>query len=496
MKVRNLLLAFMLAAFAPAAWGQDGAPAGGGAQAISNAIVAVTDMLGAFLFYPIFGVPLLVGWLIVGGLFFTLYLGFVNVRLFRHAFKAISGKYNDPNDPGEVTHFQAFSSAVSATVGIGNIAGVAIAISIGGPGASVWMFIVGFFAMSCKFSEVTLGLKYREIDERGHISGGAFHYLEKGLAELGKVKLGKILAVCFAVLCIGGAAGGGNMFQSNQAVKGLEAFGLTPDMRWIPSLALSLLVGAVLIGGIKRIALVAEKIVPIMGITYVAGCLVVLGSNIGMLGDALGLMIRAAFTGEAAAGGLIGVIVTGMQRAAFSNESGLGSAPIAHSAAKTREPVREGAVALLEPFADTMVVCMLTGLAITVTGVYTEADGVEGIAMTSRAFATVADWFPKIVSASAILFAYSTMLSWSYYGERSWHYLFGDNRFWMNVYYVGFCVIVFIGGILPNIGVIINLSDLLLLSMSIPNLIGLYMLSGVVKRETKKYIDAYVKNGG
>jgi len=250
----------------------------------------------------------------------------------------------------------------------------------------------------------------------------------------------------------------------------------------------------VLIGGIKRIALVAEKIVPIMGVTYILGCLTVLGFNIDMLGDAFISMFRAAFSGEAAAGGFIGAMVTGMQRAAFSNESGLGSAPIAHSAAKTREPVREGAVALLEPMADTMIVCMLTGLAITVTGVYKDVDGIEGIALTSRAFATVADWFPMVVSVSAILFAYSTMLSWSYYGERAWHYLFGKNKALLNVYYVLFCAVVILGGILPNVSTVVDFSDMLLLSMSIPNLIGLYLMSNVIKRETDRYIAAYVKN--
>lgn len=456
--------------------------------AAKGALEALVGGMSSVLFFKIFGFPLLVLWLVVGGVFFTFRLGFVNICLFRHAIDVVRGKYSSPDDPGEVTHFQALVAAVSATVGLGNIAGVAIAVSLGGPGAVIWMMIAGFFGMSAKFAEVTLGQKYRKIDEHGKVSGGAFRYLENGLAEMNFPKLGKVLAVIFAVFCIGGSLGGGNLFQSNQTVSMMtDTFTGLNSFDWGISLVLMVSVGFVLIGGIKRIATVAEAVVPFMAFIYVTACIVVLIANADKVPAAFVTMFHDAFTGQAVGGGILGAVINGFKRAAFSNEAGLGSAPIAHSAAKTNEPVREGCVALLEPFLDTMVICFMTGIVITVTGVYQgNTDGaVSGVLLTSSAFATVIDWFPMVLSLAVALFAYSTMITWSYYGERSWEYLFGGGT--IRLYHIIFCGMVFLGGVLDDISLVVDFSDLLLLSMAIPNLIGVYFLSGRLKAEVDNY---------
>ncbi len=450
----------------------------------------VVGALQAVLFYPIAGVPFLVLWLIIGGVFFTLRLGFINVRLFGHAIAVVRGKYSTKKDPGEVSHFQALAAAVSATVGLGNIAGVAVAVSMGGPGAVVWMAIAGLLGMSTKFAEVTMGQKYRKFNEKGKVSGGAFYYLRDGLKEKNLPKLGKILAGVFAVFCIGGSLGGGNMFQANQSVAILTTtFGTLHSVDWVIALVLAVSVGIVLIGGIKRIAKVAEAIVPLMAFIYISAAMVVLLANADKVGPALAFMFSDAFSGEAIGGGIIGALIAGFRRAAFSNEAGLGSAPIAHAAARTKEPVREGCVALLEPFIDTVVICFITGIVITVTGVYSQEafeGGVNGVLMTSAAFATVVEWFPLVLSAAVVLFAYSTMITWSYYGERAWEYLFGHKS--IGVYHVIFCTATFFGGIV-SLKLVIDFSDLLLLSMALPNMIGLYILSGDIRKE----LDTYVK---
>ncbi len=441
----------------------------------------------AVLFYEIVGFPAVVLWLIVGCVFFTLRLGFVNIRLFGHALKVVRGTYSSPDDPGEVTHFQALSAAVSATVGLGNIAGVAVAVSLGGPGAVIWMMIAGFFGMSMKFSEVTMGHKFRHIDEHGKVRAGAFYYLEEGLRELNWPRFGKFLAIVFAICCLCGSLGGGNMFQSNQSVAMMtNTFGSISDLDWLIALVLAVGVGFVLIGGIKRIANVAEAIVPLMALIYVTACLVVLVSNAEFVPTALGTMISEAFDWQAAGGGMIGALIMGFRRAAFSNEAGVGSAPIAHAAAKTKEPVREGCVALLEPFIDTMVICLMTGIVITVTGVYAdETINADGARLTSAAFATVVDWFPVVLSICIILFAYSTMITWSYYGENAWVYMFGPKR--IGIYHVIFCTATFVGGVI-NFGVVLTFSDLMILMMAVPNILGLYFLQGILRREVKSYM--------
>jgi AGCS family alanine or glycine:cation symporter len=455
----------------------------------------VVAKMSAVLFYEVGlpnqkGFPILVLWLVTGGIFFTVRMGFINITMFRHAIDVIRGKYSSKDDPGEVTHLQALTAAVSGTVGLGNIAGVAVAVTVGGPGAVIWMVIAGFFGMSAKFAEVTLGLKYRKFDANGKVSGGAFHYLRDGLAEKNMPRLGKVLAVIFAVFCIGGSLGGGNLFQSNQTVAIMsKSFTVLNELDWVISLVIAVSVGVVLIGGIKRIAVVAEAIVPFMAILYVGACLVVIMANASNIPDAVAFMFKDAVSGVAIGGGVIGAIINGFKRAAFSNEAGLGSAPIAHSAAKTTEPVREGVVALLEPFLDTIVICFMTGLVITITGVYKQDTGGmagnTGVLLASAAFATVIDWFPKVLAIAVALFAYSTLITWSYYGERAWGYLFGYK--YVAIFHIIFCFFAFLGGILDNISLVVDFSDLLMLSMAIPNMIGLYILSGVIKRELDEY---------
>lgn len=451
----------------------------------------VSDTLNAVLFYDIpipftqSTIPFIILWLIAGSVFFTSRLKLVNISMFSHAIQVVRGKFSSGDEPGEVTHAQALFAAVSATVGLGNIAGVAIAVTIGGPGAVIWMAIAGILGMSTKFAEVTLGQKYRHIDENGHISGGAFHYLEDGLKELNYPKLGKILAIIFAFCCICGSLGAGTMFQANQTVAILSSIEGLKSFNWIFALTLSILVGVVLLGGIRRIAHVAEAIVPLMATIYIVAAIVILAVNSDKIPAAIVTMFTDAFTGSAVGGGIMGALIAGFRRAAFSNEAGLGSAPIAHAAAKTTEPVREGCVALLEPFIDTVVICFITGLVITVTGVYEDSMvGNNGVLMTKNAFATVIDWFPLVLSAAVTLFAFSTMITWSYYGERSWHYLFGGKHIW--IFYLIFCSATFIGGV-SHLSVILDLSDILVLAMAIPNLIGLYMLSNVISEELKQY---------
>lgn len=454
------------------------------AQAGLETVVYILDSV---LFYPIFGVPALVLWLIGGGIFFTLYLRFVNVRLFRHAIHVVRGKYSKDSDPGEITHFQALATAVSATVGLGNIAGVAVAVTVGGPGAIFWMGVGGLFGMSTKFAEVTMGQKYRKINKKtGKVSGGAFYYLSEGLRKQRLPNLGKYLAVLFAITCIGGSFGAGNMFQANQSIAALtNTFTFLETFDWLLAIVLAVSIAIVLLGGIKRIAKVAGRVVPFMAVFYITACLIILIINAEAVPDAIATIFNSAFTGSSVAGGFLGTLIAGIKRSTFSNEAGLGSAPIAHAAAKTREPVREGCVALLEPFIDTIVICFITGTVITVTGVYQNPSIEGGVMLTQAAFATVSDWFPMLLSLAVVLFAFSTIITWSYYGERAWEYLFGSRS--VGVYHVIFCTFTFLGGIV-NFGVILSFSDLLLFLMAAPNLLGLYIMRTEIKRDVGRYI--------
>ena len=460
----------------------------------------INSILGSVFFFDIFfgamegtSMPFIVAWLIVGGVFLTFRFGFINVRMFTHSFKIITGKYKTADDVGEITPFQSLTTALSATVGLGNIAGVAIAIAIGGPGATFWMILAGFFGMTLKFTEVTLAQLYRETRPDGRIMGGAMQYLSKGLASKGHAKLGKVLAILFAVLAIGGSLGAGNAFQTSQAMGAIsESIPFFKAYPIVFGILMATIVGFVIIGGIKRIARTAEKIVPLMVFIYLLASLWILIVNASAVPDAISLIFHEAFAPTAAAGGLIGVLVQGFKRAAFSSEAGIGSAAIVHSTASVKYPVRQGMVALYEPFIDTIVICSMTALVIVTTGVYA-VDGEfanlvaskQGAALTSAAFGTVISWFPIILSFSIVLFAFSTMISWSYYGERSWTYLFGEKYTLMyKLIFVSFTVI----ASLTSASALLDFSDLLILSMALPNLIGLYMLQGDVSSNLKEYL--------
>ncbi len=457
----------------------------------------LVEPIATVLFYD-FGtsVPFIVLWLLTGGVFLTLRMGFINIRAFRHAVDLTRGVYDNPDEPGEVSHFQALSTALSATVGLGNIAGVAIAIGTGGPGASFWILAVGLLGMSAKFTECTLGQLYRVTDADGHVLGGPMRYLRVGLKELGLGTLGNVLAGAFMILCIGASFGGGNAFQVGQsldAIRGSE--GLLAERPWIYGLIMVFAVGIVIIGGIKSIGAVASRIVPVMCLLYVAAALYILLRNFNEIPDAIATIFREAFSPNAVYGGFLGVLVIGIKRAVFSNEAGIGSAAIAHSAAKTDEPVSEGIVALLEPFIDTVVVCTITALVVVVTGVYQDPEmasviaGDQGARLTLQAFVSGGyDWFRYILYFSVVLFAYSTCISWSYYGERCWVQLFGTRT--SIIYKLLFLVFTFLGSIVTR-GNILVFSDLMILGMSFPNLLGVFLLSGVVKRALDTYWNKY-----
>ncbi len=441
-------------------------------------------------------VPLSVFWLIIGATFFTIRMSFINIRGFKHAIMVTAGKFDNPDDEGEVSHFQALMSALSATVGLGNIAGVAIAIMTGGPGATFWMIVAGFLGMTSKFVECTLGQKYREVRPDGRVMGGAMFYLSRGLGNLGIGPIGKALAVLFAVLCIGGSLGGGNAFQVNQSLNAVQETlpAGAENYRWVYGIIMTIMVGIVIIGGIRRIAKTAEKIVPTMCGIYVLAAIVILIMKAKDVPDAFTAIWEGAFSAKAMYGGAIGVLITGFKRAAFSNEAGVGSAAIAHSVAKTEHPVREGVVALLGPFIDTVVICTMTALVIVITGAYQDktlqhfvaAD--NGAGLTSHAMNAVIPGFKYMLAIAVVLFAYSTMISWSFYGERCWAYLFGDRA--SMSYRIIFLIFVFLGSIVSAKNVK-DFSDLMILGMAIPNIIGLVLLSNEVRKDMDAYWQRY-----
>jgi AGCS family alanine or glycine:cation symporter len=499
--------------------------------------------LGAVLFFdPLVrffgfkaGIPLVVAWLFCGAIFFTVRMNFINIRGFWHAIRLTKGDYDDPSDAGEVSHFQALAAALSATVGLGNIAGVAIAIGVGGPGACFWMIVVGLLGMTSKFTECTLGQMYRRVEKDGTITGGPMQYLKAGLSEykwggLGPI-LGTILSTLFALLCIGASFGGGCAFQVGQSLSAIqEEFKFLQSFPWVYGLIMALLTGIVIIGGIKSIGAVAGKIVPFMCGAYVLASLYILFSHYDHIPAAFHQIIAGAFNPSAVFGGLIGVLVQGIRRAVFSNEAGVGSAAIAHSAAKTDEPVSEGIVALLEPFIDTVVICTMTALVIIITDTYrvptpeevaiaakaekdvTDEDrqvlarveaelddrqrlirehigASNGAALTTEAFRMGGpNWFKYILFGAVVLFAYSTLISWSYYGERCWTSLFGIRA--SMAYKILFLVFVVLGSIVTR-GNILDFSDMLILGMSFPNILGLLILSGKVKRRLDDYWERY-----
>tara|TARA_B110000503_G_scaffold135711_1_gene216785 strand:+ start:227 stop:1843 length:1617 start_codon:yes stop_codon:yes gene_type:complete len=484
-----------------------------------------------------YNIPFVVLLLVIGATFFTIYFKFPGITKFGLAINTVRGKYDDidahsadksaavnivdgdvidtirdESKEGEVSHFQALATAVSGTVGLGNIAGVAVAIALGGPGATFWMIVCGVIGMSTKFVECTLGVKYRDVDADGTVYGGPMYYLSKGLKENGYAGLGKVLAVMFAVLCVGASFGGGNAFQSNQAAVQLKTlFNIDGGASGlIIGLILAILVGIVIIGGIKRIAKITEKIVPFMAGIYVLACLVIIFANFSYIGDAFGLILNGAFTPMAGLGGFVGVLIVGFQRAAFSNEAGAGSAAIAHSAVKTKFPASEGVVALLEPFIDTVVICTMTALVIIffnidgsnmqsvfkyggdgLSNVVLNSDGssIGGVDLTSMAFDSVIPGFSYILTIAIVLFAFSSMISWSYYGLQSWKYLFGKGKTADMTYKILFLLFVVIGAA-ATLDAVIKFSDAMILALVFPNMIGLLLLFPKVRDDMKKYLSA------
>jgi alanine or glycine:cation symporter, AGCS family len=468
-------------------------------EAVDKAVQPLAEWVAAVVFFTVpvgsADLPLVVLWLVAGATFFTFYLGFINLRGFKHAIEIARGQYADPEHPGEVSHFQALATAVSGTVGIGNIGGVAIAVTIGGAGATFWLIVAGFLGMSTKFVECTLGVKYRRDNDDGSVSGGPMYYLERGFADQGMKGFGQFMGIFYAIGIFIGALGIGNMFQSNQAfeqfvtVTGGTELSWFADKGWLFGLVMAVVVGLVIIGGIKSIARVTEKIVPFMALFYCFFAGVVILMNLPYIPAALGAILEGAFTGEGVAGGALGAMIIGFQRAVFSNEAGIGSASIAHSAVRTDEPITEGMVSLLEPFIDTIVICTLTALVIGTSAVADPdfANGSTGIVMTSAAFARQFSWFPIPLAFAAMLFAFSTMISWAYYGLKGWTYLFGHNRVFDRVYMLVFCFFIVIGAML-NMGAIISISDAIVFVICVPNILGLYFLAPIVKREMKSYM--------
>ena len=491
-------------------------------QKIDAAFRPIADFVGGIIFYSInigeSTVPIVLFVLIGGALFFTIYFKFANFTLIKTAVKVVKGDYDEldhhgadvaEGDPtpggavfetiasegteGEVSHFQALTAALSATVGLGNIAGVAVAVSIGGPGATFWMILAGFLGMASKFVECTLGVKYREVTEDGTVHGGPMYYLSKGLKEKGMGGIGKVLAIFFAIMCVGGSFGGGNMFQANQAAAQLIGkLGIEGGASGaIIGIIMAAIVGVVIIGGIKRIGSVTEKVVPFMAATYVGTALIIIFMNVTLIPQAFGLIFSGAFSSNAALGGIIGVLIVGFQRAAFSNEAGVGSAAIAHSAVKTKYAASEGIVALLEPLIDTVLICTMTALVLIITNIeggfinYGEST-VGGIELTGSAFDLALPGSSWILMFAAVLFAISTMLSWSYYGLQAWKFLFGKGKTIDIVYKVIFLLFIIVGSSI-SLGAVIDFSDAMIFAMVFPNVIGLVLLSPKVREELKTY---------
>ncbi|TCK66819.1 AGCS family alanine or glycine:cation symporter [Winogradskyella wandonensis] len=501
-------------------------------QRIDEAFGDATGWFVNAIFYQIdFGGGVKVFWvlfpLIIGATYFTFYFKLINIRGFLTSINIVRGKYDDidhhetmiaagdstpggdsietiavEGHEGEVSHFQALTAALSATVGLGNIAGVAIAVSIGGAGATFWMIVAGLLGMASKFVECTLGVKYRDIEEDGTVYGGPMYYLTKGLKSKGLEKLGKVLAVLFAIFVIGGSFGGGNMFQVNQAFQLVENItggeqSFLNGYGWAFGLVMAILVGIVIIGGIKSIAKVTDKIVPFMVVIYVAASLFVIFVNYDMIGAAFAQIFEGAFSPEGVAGGAVGVLVQGFRRAAFSNEAGIGSASIAHSAVKTKYAASEGMVALLEPFIDTVLVCTMTALVLIITGNVTAANAslndAQAILLTSGAFESAISWFPYVLTVAVVLFAFSSMISWSYYGFQGWSYLFGRSKKMEYTYKIIFCIFVIIGAA-ASLGSVIGFSDAMIFAMMVPNMIGLVILAPKVRDELKRYMQAIKEN--
>jgi len=451
-------------------------------------------------------VPFIVLVLMLGAIFFTFWYRWINIRGFKHAIDVIRGKYDKPEDTGEISHFRALTSALSATVGLGNIAGVAVAIQLGGPGAVFWMLIAAVFGMTAKFSSCTLSQMYRKINTDGTVSGGPMYYLDIGLSESrykGLKVLGKVLAVMYALMIMGGAIGGGNMFQANQTA---EAFASTFEIsdtgtwNWITGITLSIGVGVVIIGGIKRIGAATSKIVPFMCGIYVLASIFIILTHISQIPETIRLIFTMAFTKNAYYGGVFGVLIMGVRRAAFSNEAGLGSAAIAHAAAKTEEPVREGIVGMIGPFIDTIIVCSMTAMVVIITGTWNDPSISQsaGVTLTTEAFGSAISWFPYILTLCIGLFAYSTMISWCYYGERGWIYLLdhiqiGGEGYGLKtvvLFRIIFVIFIVVGAV-SKLSDVLDFSDAMIFSMAFPNIVGSIFLAPKVLEKVRDYWGRY-----
>lgn len=491
--LRFLLTAlFLLASAAPAFASID--------ETINTVAKPVADFASGVIFTPVkfalagtnYEVPLIIIWLMAIGIFTTVYFRFINFTLFKLAIQLLGGKYQSKEKAqGQISNWQALSTSLSGTVGLGNIAGVAVAVSMGGPGATVWMILMGFLGMTTKFTECALGVKYRKIADDGECSGGPMYYLKRGFADRGFARLGKALALFFAICCIGGALGGGNMFQSNQSysmylrIAGEGSF--FADKAWLFGVALALLTAAVIIGGIQTIARTSEKIFPLMAGLYLLGCGYVIALNISALPEAVSNIIGGMFSSNAVGGGILGALIAGVRRAVFSNEAGCGSAPITHSAVRSESHVIQGLIAMLNPFIDTVIICTATALVIAVTGVYTGGAGIEGIELTARAFATAGDWTIYWLGLTVFLFAFSTMISWYYLGEKGFTYIFGHSRAKVTGFKVVYCLFVIVGAS-ANLSSVIDFTDALFFAMAIPNVIALYVMAPELKRDLDAFL--------
>jgi len=469
---------------------------------IDQAVAPVSNAIAGVIFSEIpisddFGIRWIVLWLAIAGLFFTIYLRFVPFWGFKHAFKVLRGEHASKSNNGELSPFQALTAALSGTVGLGNIAGVAVAVSVGGPGATFWMICAGILGMSLKFAECTLGVKYREVDANGRVAGGPKYYLTKGLQERGfPAPVWQALAILFAICCIGAAFGAGNMFQSNQAfAMTVKATGgessIFFERGWAFGLIISSLIAVVIIGGIKSIGNVTAKLVPFMASIYLVTGVAILLMNLGEIPRPFQAIFAGAFSPEGVAGGVLGALIQGFQRAVFSNEAGVGSAAIAHSAVRTNEPASEGFVALLEPFIDTVVICTMTSLVIVITGVLGAQSSISGVDLTAAAFTSVFPWFETILAIAVILFAFSTMLSWSYYGQISWSFLFGQSAASDVSFKVTFCVFTVFGA-MASLDNVITFSDSMIFAMALINIIGLYLLAPILRKEVAQYKAKYL----
>lgn len=473
---------------------------------INGAFSNLADISESIIFYSIdlgfinvagepIKVPLILLWLASASVFFTFYFGFINIRYFKHSVAVAFNRYPEPDADGQISSFQALAASLSGTVGLGNIAGVAVAVTVGGPGAALWMVIMGMFSMSTKFIEVTLGVKYRhhpDPENRKNISGGPMYYLRDALNKERIPYLGKILSTLFAVACIGGAIGGGNMFQANQSFA--QVLNVTGGEEswfygrgWVFGLIMAFLVAVVIIGGIKSIAAAASKIVPFMAAIYLFAGFVIIALNLPALPGAVAIILTSAFSLQAGVGGFVGALLAGVQRAAFSNEAGLGSSAIVHATAKTNIPVKQGIAGMMGSFVDTVIICMMTALVIVISGVYKTTEGMAGVELTSAAMGNSVSWFPYVLAICVVLFAYSTLITWYYYGEKCLAYLFGEKQYIVIAFKLIFCSFVVIGAA-AELGNVIRFSDAMILSLGIPNIIGLYILAPEVKQDLRKYL--------